>query len=212
MMDELAGKFSLRGKVALIAGASRGIGEVQDTEAAALLLASEASSFLNFFGFLALWRLFAFETYPLAFLQGLKSVPLNRCVMDGKVPSILLLDESIAFLLVEPLYLSFSYNDTLLLLDAFRLSISNRYPSGYPGVSMGWKSKYTQWVEKNIFGKIHLHVNLSGSGALNELRNKEVGSARLPFMDFADRLLSFVFIFSAFLRQQRSFDPISFSI
>ena len=66
--------------------------------------------------FLAFWCLFGFEPDPLAFLQGLKSISLNRWVMDKNVLSINLLDEAVAFLLIEPLYLSFWHSNALLLL------------------------------------------------------------------------------------------------
>jgi hypothetical protein len=72
---------------------------------------------LDVLGFRAFGCFFDLEAHPLFFLQGFKTISLNCSVMDEKVWPIILFDETKAFLLVEPLYLSFCHNDSLLLFN-----------------------------------------------------------------------------------------------
>ena len=66
---------------------------------------------LDVFGLGAFGRIFDFEPDFLAFGQGLEAVTLNRSVMDEQILPILLLDESVALFLVEPLHRSFTHSD-----------------------------------------------------------------------------------------------------
>jgi len=73
--------------------------------------ANEILDDLDVFGFGAFGCLFDLKADSLAFSQGFEAFCLNGSVMDEKILPILLLDEAIALLLVEPLHRSFAHCD-----------------------------------------------------------------------------------------------------
>ena len=67
---------------------------------------------------------FDFETHPLTFRQDLETITGYGAIMDKNVLSAILLDETKALLLVEPLHFSFWHKKTLLLFHDSRISLN----------------------------------------------------------------------------------------
>jgi hypothetical protein len=101
-------------------------GHPKNRDVLLIRLDPESLKDLDVFSLGAFGCIFDLKTYPLAFRQGLEPFTGYGGIMDKKVLSAILLDETKALLLVEPLHFSFWHKNTLLL--SF---LCTSFPNGY---------------------------------------------------------------------------------
>jgi len=132
----------------------------------------------TFLGLGAFGGIFDFEADSLAFGQGLEAVTLDRSVMDEKILPILLLDEAVALLFVEPTSLALHpqryppFCIRLVRQVRIALRLNKKRPRGFvtqPNGHFNCLPKLPSDQSRLILARAKKTVNRKNKGKIREL-------------------------------------------